>query len=495
MAQQQQAPKNQFMTTLMLFVCIFLGMQLFFPKNNANPDTRTADQMLASLHEMNAQLKDVSANALLPQYVKKLEDDRNKEKWTADQFEKRELEGVVLVADTKFKSALYRREDKTQAALVRKKLNDGWLLLQQKYNRDHLKDYWQDAVAVAPTQQRPATEIKPATLFDDMVAELSVQNKNDLVWGFVPGYKLIDFLVHVTGGSAGFSYWFAAFLLALCVRVLIYPWSKKQYRFGRQMMQLQPYVKEIQEKFKDKKTGKIPPDKQAQVSAESMALYKEYGINPLAGCGSAFIQFPFFMIVYACMQLYRFEFVHGQFFWINPTATKFLGMNLAPNLGQTDQLLIIVYGISMIASQLMMPISDPTQVRQQRLIGLGVSVMVTFFMFSNPLPSAFTLYWVFANFLATAQAVYSYKIPAPPLEKVQTVKGGVKPKPGLMERFQTLMEEQARLQQGGQPGSTGKSDSATKPSTNGSPKNGKPELPANPDFFGKTGSPRSKKKK
>jgi YidC/Oxa1 family membrane protein insertase len=219
-----------------------------------------------------------------------------------------------------------------------------------------------------------------------------------------------------------------------------------------------------------------------------MALYKEYGLNPLAGCGSALIQMPIFMVVLAAMQLYKFEFTKGTFMWIQPGATKFLGMNLASNLGQPDQLLVIIYGVSMIVSQLLMPVTDPANIRQQRLMGLGVSIMITFGMFTYVLPSAFTLYWVFANVLATAQALWAYKMPAPPLEKVQTVKGGVKPKPGFMEKLQMMMEAQAEQQKGLE-------QKPNENPPNGKPKNGKPEARVDPKYFGKTGNPKKGRKK
>ena len=432
------------MTMLMLMAVIYLGTILLFPQKNQ--DTRSSDELLAKLQEYNRNLQDVTAAQVLPVYLQKLGAEKGPKKWSPEEVERRELLGAFLVADTKYKTAMNWDHDPINQAAVHKKLNDGWLLLQQKFDRIHTKPIWREPIAVAPTPERPETAMTPGTLFDAMVQDLSERNKKDLVWGMVPGYQLIDLLVSITGRTPGFSYWFAPFLLALLVRVLVYPWSKKQYLFSKQMMQLQPYVKEIQEKFRDKKTGQIPPDKQAQASAESMALYKEYGINPMAGCGSAFIQLPFFMIVYSCMQLYRFEFVKGYFAWINPSATTFLGLHLAPNLGQTDQLLIIFYGISMLASQFMMPVSDPTQIKTQRMMGIGMSIFITFIMFSNPLPSSFALYWCFANFLATGQALWAYQQKIAPLEKVQTVKGGIPAKQGFMEKLQSMMEQAAQQQ-------------------------------------------------
>lgn len=493
---QQQGPKGQFMTMMLLFMCIFLGFQLLNP-NKPAPDTRKLSEVEKQMQEFNRDVKDVemaltnnNGPGLLNVYKQKVEQTAKDEKWTAEQKQAKELEGVVLTSHAKYKGALTRANDPTKTALVHKKLNDAWLLMQPFFERYHNTPLWDKPVAVTPDSKLNKAEVTPRELYDNLVADLSTRNRTELVWGLLPGWTMIDATVKITGAQPGFSYWFAAFLLAFIVRLLIWPWSMKQYKLGRQMMQLQPYVKEVQEKFKDKRTGKIPQEKQAMASSEMMALYKEYGVSPLAGCSSALLQMPIYMVVLAAMQLYRFEFVKGTFLWIHEGAGKFAGLNLAPNLGQTDQVLILIYGVSMLVSQYLMPITDPTQVRQQRLMGLAVAVIITISMFGYPLPSAFTLYWVFANVLATAQAVYVYRfMPKPVLEKVQTVPGGVKAKPGFMEKLQSMMEEQAKMQQPGQSSNNGEAPS------NGKPKNALPEPTIDTKAFGKGGSPRSKKKK
>jgi YidC/Oxa1 family membrane protein insertase len=116
--------------------------------------------------------------------------------------------------------------------------------------------------------------------------------------------------------------------------------------------------------------------------------------------------------------------------WITPGAGKFLGIPLATSLGEKDYILIVLYGISMVVTTLLTPVSDPTNMRQQRLMGVGMSVMMSVFMFFYPLPSAFTLYWLFTNILATAQSLYVYRLPIEPLTAVQTSAGGAIPATG-----------------------------------------------------------------
>jgi YidC/Oxa1 family membrane protein insertase len=57
-------------------------------------------------------------------------------------------------------------------------------------------------------------------------------------------------------------------------------------------------------------------------------------------------------------------------------------------------------------------------------MGVGIAVFFSIMMFFWPLPSAFVVYWTFANILSTTQSLITYRLPLPPLQKSVTVKGG-----------------------------------------------------------------------
>jgi len=78
-------------------------------------------------------------------------------------------------------------------------------------------------------------------------------------------------------------------ILTLIIKALLYIPSLSAIRSSRQMQMLQPRLKEIQTKYKDKK------DVLAQ---EQMKLYKESKINPLSSCLPLLIQIPFFIALY-----------------------------------------------------------------------------------------------------------------------------------------------------------------------------------------------------
>lgn len=328
------------------------------------------------------------------------------------------MRGTILVADTQLKAGLARK-DSTRIRAAYMTLDAGSRKLEgQKIWEQETFDV--PAAAVQP-ERFPWTSWTPQQLYDKSVADLSTFNKNDLVWGFLPGgYQVIDFLVSITGRVPSFSYWFAAFLLALVVRAIIFPLAQKQLMWSRQMSQLQPLVKDLREKYKD--------DPQQQ-QVKMMELYREYGINPLGGCAPALVQMPLFLFVYQCMLHYQFTFQLGTFLWINPATSAATNGFVAPNLGKIDLILIVIYGISMMVSTLLAPVSDPSQAKQQRMIGIMFAIGVPVFMLLGlfPVPAAFVLYWTFTNIFATIQSLRAYRMPLPPLVKVNSKAGGAIP--------------------------------------------------------------------
>lgn len=419
--------RNQLMNVLMIGVMLFLGYQLIMAPQRDSQDTRKASEIWTKMEQLNRELKDVSIQLELRKYENKYLAESKANGIPKKETDQQLLRAYLLTADTMHKSGLYRhqlfKDGKVAEDYGYRKLDKAYTFLKPKFEVFIRTPIWESTtVKVAPTDLVPGDEHTAKEVYDTIVTDLSPLAKAEPVFGFIPGYQLIESLVKVTGAVPGFSYWFAALLLAVVVRAIIWPLAQKQIMFGRQMSKLQPLAKEIQAKYTDKKTKQIKDPTAYQ--AETMQLYKEYGINPTAGCLPMLIQMPFFLAVFQSMHHYKFEFVKGTFLWINPASDRFLGIPLAPNLGERDYILVVFYMISMVVSTLLMPVSDPNNVKQQRLIGVSVAVIFSVFMFFYTLPSAFVLYWIFTNVLSTAQSLLSYRIPVPELQKVQTVTGG-----------------------------------------------------------------------
>jgi YidC/Oxa1 family membrane protein insertase len=89
------------------------------------------------------------------------------------------------------------------------------------------------------------------------------------------------------------NYGVAIILLTLAIRVLLLPLGLKQIRSMQAMQAIQPQIKQLQQKYKG--------DKQ-KLNEEMMKLYKERGVNPLAGCLPMLLQFPILIALYAVLR-------------------------------------------------------------------------------------------------------------------------------------------------------------------------------------------------
>jgi YidC/Oxa1 family membrane protein insertase len=82
---------------------------------------------------------------------------------------------------------------------------------------------------------------------------------------------------------------FAVIGLTIVIRLILYPLMRAQLRSAKKMSSLKPHMDALNEKHKE--------DKQALQQAQ-LALYKEHGVNPAAGCLPLLIQMPVLIALY-----------------------------------------------------------------------------------------------------------------------------------------------------------------------------------------------------
>ncbi|HLC88145.1 MAG TPA: YidC/Oxa1 family membrane protein insertase [Patescibacteria group bacterium] len=107
---------------------------------------------------------------------------------------------------------------------------------------------------------------------------------------FAPIVNLVVFVIRIleASGIPG-ALGFAIILLTIGIRALIWPLMATQMKSAKKMADLKPHLESLK-----KKHGS---DKQALAAAQ-MALYKEHGINPAAGCLPVLIQIPPMIAIY-----------------------------------------------------------------------------------------------------------------------------------------------------------------------------------------------------
>ncbi len=99
---------------------------------------------------------------------------------------------------------------------------------------------------------------------------------------------VLHFWHGLLGDSKG-SWGASIILLTFTVRVAILPLTFKGVKSMQRLQQLQPEIKQIQERYKD--------DRQ-RMNQEIMAFYQREKVNPLGSCMPLLLQIPFFMALF-----------------------------------------------------------------------------------------------------------------------------------------------------------------------------------------------------
>ncbi|WP_225205503.1 membrane protein insertase YidC [Novosphingobium huizhouense] len=216
-------------------------------------------------------------------------------------------------------------------------------------------------------------------------------------WFEKPIFWLLDSLFRAVK-----NFGLAIILLTLIVRGIMFPVAQRQFASMAAMKAIQPKMKALQERYKD--------DKQKQ-QQEIMALYKQEGVNPLAGCLPIFLQIPVFFALYKVLVL-TIEMRHQPFgLWIHDLSSPdpLHVLNLFGLLPFTPPSflaigpLAILLGFTMWLQFKLQPAAmDPAQ---QQVMGI-MPWMMMFVM--APFATGLLIYWITSNLLTIAQQRYLY---------------------------------------------------------------------------------------
>ena len=182
------------------------------------------------------------------------------------------------------------------------------------------------------------------------------------------------------------AYGWVLILFGVMMRVVLFPLYQKSMRAQMAQMQVQPLMKELQEKHKD------DPQK---LQTEMMKLYKEHGVNPLAGCLPMMLPMPILFTLFFVFQG-TIEFRGVPFLWL-------------PDLSLKDPYYIIplLMGVSMfLLSWIGQRGMD--QVNPQMKMMTYVLPVVFTVMFAG-FPSGLNLYYTTSNIASLPQQLYLSK--------------------------------------------------------------------------------------
>lgn len=203
-------------------------------------------------------------------------------------------------------------------------------------------------------------------------------------WNQVFVYPL-SWLIKYFAAMFSNSYGWAIVVVTIIIRLLLLPLNIKQIKSSRAMQEIQPKMQELQKKYssKDAKT-------QQKLQQETMKLFQEHGVNPLAGCLPIFIQMPILIAMYHAIMRTE-EIKSGTFLWFS--------------LGSPDYILPIITGIATFIQQKLMMAGSPANQNPQMVAMLYIlPIMITVFAFF--FPAALALYWVVGNIFMVVQTIF-----------------------------------------------------------------------------------------
>jgi YidC/Oxa1 family membrane protein insertase len=168
----------------------------------------------------------------------------------------------------------------------------------------------------------------------------------------------------------------------------------------KEMQALQPYIKRLQSKYPDKKNT----ESQRKLQEETMALYRQHGVNPLGGCLPVLAQMPVLIAVYQAIALHDDPFKQATWLWIGSPLSHQFPQIFANNLFEPDKLLMFLYAVSMYFSMRMTPTTgDPQQQQMMRTQSMIMPFMLFGLGIIYKWHSGFVLYWLGFNLVSMAQ--------------------------------------------------------------------------------------------
>jgi len=219
-----------------------------------------------------------------------------------------------------------------------------------------------------------------------MQIDQPITEESEGIWNKYFVYPLSWLITYIAGLFEGtYGYGLAIVILTLIIRILLLPLNIKQIQSTTAMQQIQPQLKELQEKYssKDQQT-------QQKLQQETMALFQKHNVNPLAGCFPILIQMPILIAMYHAIMRTE-EISNHTFLWFA--------------LDSPDYILPIIAALTTFAQQKLMMSGNAAAANNPQMTAMLYMMPIMIGVFAFFFPAALALYWVVGNFFMIAQVL------------------------------------------------------------------------------------------
>tara|TARA_R110001592_G_scaffold133422_2_gene348673 strand:+ start:1018 stop:2952 length:1935 start_codon:yes stop_codon:yes gene_type:complete len=272
-----------------------------------------------------------------------------------------------------------------------------------------------------------------------------VENSIDFGWPVIKQVnKYIIRNVFLFLNSTGMHIGWVILLLTFVIKLLLFPITWKTYLSSAKMRVLKPEIDALKEKITDK----------MKLQQATMSLYRQTGVNPLAGCIPMLIQAP---ILFALFRFFpaTFDLRQKSFLWAEDLSTYDSIYELPFNIpfyGDHISLFTLLMAISMIFytkanSQMTAGAMEGPMAGQMKMMTYLMPILMLFFF--NSYAAGLSFYYLIANVITILQQwvirkwiVDEDKIHA----KLQSNKVKPKKKSGFAAKLESKMKEAQQLQ-------------------------------------------------
>lgn len=234
------------------------------------------------------------------------------------------------------------------------------------------------------------------------------------IWGTIlkAVSSVIDFFAHLIGVPS-IEYGLSLLIVTALVRTIVLPFFVKQIRHTKVMQQMQPEIQKIRAKHKgDNK----------KIQEETMKLWQQAGVNPMAGCFPMLLQLPILYALYGAIEG-NVGLNHSVFLGIFSLG-KLPGKPIMVPPGVPHWTLYIIPLLAAITTYLSSRVMMAGNEGQQRMMLFIMPVFI--FIIAIRFPPGLALYWFYSN-LYTAIQGYFVKVRPATKEPAVATAGTQKP--------------------------------------------------------------------
>lgn len=226
-------------------------------------------------------------------------------------------------------------------------------------------------------------------------------NQQDQIMQYPPVFGffsklLLTFMYGIHGWVP--SWGWSIILMTICIKLLFWPLTAQASRSQKRMAKIQEPMSELKAKYKDN------PQKMQQ---ETIKLFREHRINPVAGCLPIIIQMPIFLGLFYMLRTAS-ELRHEPFLWVADLSQPDTVLEVA---GFPLNILPLIMGVTMFLQMHMMPVSPTADPVQQKVFKF---MPLIFLVFLYNFSSGLVLYWTVQNLLTILQQRITNAMPDEP---------------------------------------------------------------------------------